>query len=687
MRYELNIESEPFETDSEFDEESETLDTELADREWEEEAGRRRRPAVLGARRGGRVVSTKRLIKSPFRPPIRPPRPPIRPLRPVIFPTIAWPPISVAEPRPPQPPAPAGAEPKGAAPAPAGAEPKGAGAAPAGEPPSPPSAEPSAEGSEHVRWVQDSLNRILGLRLPVNGIMGPEVRSAVRSFQERQGLRITGLVGPDTERALFAATSGQSPGAGATKPAEPGMPESAEPAVTPPRMTQPASTSTDAEFDFEWEVPGAATTCLKGLICLDHFHIPKRPDPKKPGQFIAGSLARLEPKNMNPGFIDATDNPITDRSSTGLQTRLNKLVTTKFQDFLSRDSVLKKSASQCDRVRIALIDLTSPKLTQPEFAGWGSTLAMDGASVPKILALYAAFQLRFDLRHLAKTRAISNGSALEKAVLKDWSLKGLSRDVPNLVFLFDIRKWLGDPDKLDLSANARRLFENGAINGNCTMGRLIKEIGFPYIASVTWQSGLRHPTRGGLWLGAGYCDVKTCPDLCLVWGNNPMREPKPVFGHNATALSAATFFTLLAQGRLVDDASSTEMQRVLREGCTVHPYFIYPKGRFPAKCGILKHSKAYWNEHGCRELDPSVRLWALHDNSHVQAATRKVCRNFPHRGDFCVDITASYAISVLSYPKHELEWPLYGELCKELEKLMIINQVRHSAAFAGAEVR
>ncbi len=675
MRYELNFQSEPFETYSEFDEESGRLEAELADLEWEEEVGRRRRPAVSRARRGGQIVSAKRLIKRPLRPSIRPPLPPIRPPRPVIFPTFPLPAISVVEPRPPpQPPAPAGAEPKGAEPAPAGGS------------PTPPSAEPSAEGSEHVRWVQDSLNRILGLRLPVNGIMGPETRSAVRSFQERQGLTITGLVGPDTERVLIAAGSGQSPGAGATKPIVSGMPESAEPAVPPPRMTQPASTSTDAEFDFEWEVPGAATTCLKGLICLDHFHIPKRPDPKKPGQFIAGSLARLEPKNMNPGFIDATDNLITDRSNTGLQTRLNQLVTTKFQDFLSRNSVLKKSASQCDRVRIALIDLTGPKLTKPEFAGWGSTLAMDGASVPKILALYTAFQLRFDLRHLAKTRAISNGSALEKAALKDWSLKGLSRDVPNLVFLFDIRKWLGDPDKLDLSANARSLFENGAINGNCSMGRLIKEIGFPYIASVTWQSGLRHPTRGGLWLGAGYCS-ETCPDLCLVWGNNPMREPKPVFGHNATVLSAATFFTLLAQRRLVDDASSTEMQRVLKEGCTVRPYFIYPRGRFPAKCGILKHSKAYWNQHGCRELDPSMRLWTLHDNSHVQGATRKVCRKFPHRGDLCVDITASYAISVLSYPKHQLEWRLYEQLCKELEKLTIINQVRHSAAFAGAEVR
>jgi peptidoglycan hydrolase-like protein with peptidoglycan-binding domain len=53
--------------------------------------------------------------------------------------------------------------------------------------------------------MQDALNRILGLRLPVDGIIGPETRSAVRRLQDRQRLTVTGLVGPDTERALMAA--------------------------------------------------------------------------------------------------------------------------------------------------------------------------------------------------------------------------------------------------------------------------------------------------------------------------------------------------------------------------------------------------------------------------------------------------------------------------------------------------
>ncbi|WP_417914481.1 peptidoglycan-binding domain-containing protein [Candidatus Electronema sp. JM] len=38
----------------------------------------------------------------------------------------------------------------------------------------------------------------------VDGIMNRETRSAVRMFQERKGLPVTGLVGPDTEEALRA---------------------------------------------------------------------------------------------------------------------------------------------------------------------------------------------------------------------------------------------------------------------------------------------------------------------------------------------------------------------------------------------------------------------------------------------------------------------------------------------------
>ena len=64
---------------------------------------------------------------------------------------------------------------------------------------------------DYIRWVQDSLNKILGLRLAADGIMGPATRSAVRSFQQKQGLAADGVVGPQTETALKTALGAKRP--------------------------------------------------------------------------------------------------------------------------------------------------------------------------------------------------------------------------------------------------------------------------------------------------------------------------------------------------------------------------------------------------------------------------------------------------------------------------------------------
>ena len=53
--------------------------------------------------------------------------------------------------------------------------------------------------------MQSALNDVLGLQLPLNGIGDAATRSAIRSFQQREGLPVYGVVGPDTERALIAA--------------------------------------------------------------------------------------------------------------------------------------------------------------------------------------------------------------------------------------------------------------------------------------------------------------------------------------------------------------------------------------------------------------------------------------------------------------------------------------------------
>jgi N-acetyl-anhydromuramyl-L-alanine amidase AmpD len=79
-------------------------------------------------------------------------------------------------------------------------------------------------GSENVRWVQSSLNQVLGLRLPVNGLIDAATRSAIRSFQEQHGLPNDGIAGPEVRRALIEAKSGTPstvPEGSVAQPAEP----------------------------------------------------------------------------------------------------------------------------------------------------------------------------------------------------------------------------------------------------------------------------------------------------------------------------------------------------------------------------------------------------------------------------------------------------------------------------------
>jgi hypothetical protein len=65
---------------------------------------------------------------------------------------------------------------------------------------------------DYIRWVQRSLNRIIGAGLAVDGIRGARTRRAIRHFQRQRGLGVDGIVGPRTEAALIAA--GASPPAG-----------------------------------------------------------------------------------------------------------------------------------------------------------------------------------------------------------------------------------------------------------------------------------------------------------------------------------------------------------------------------------------------------------------------------------------------------------------------------------------
>lgn len=64
---------------------------------------------------------------------------------------------------------------------------------------------------DYIKWVQQSLNQIMGLRLAVDGALGSQTRSAIRRFQQQKGLKADGIVGEKTEAAIKAAFMPGSP--------------------------------------------------------------------------------------------------------------------------------------------------------------------------------------------------------------------------------------------------------------------------------------------------------------------------------------------------------------------------------------------------------------------------------------------------------------------------------------------
>lgn len=355
----------------------------------------------------------------------------------------------------------------------------------------------------------------------------------------------------------------------------------------------------------------------KGLVLLDHMQIPRAPSAAAPGTFTTGSLTKMTWADLNPLFFDAGGTVKVDTSPTGLQNCLDLRMASGFGGLLGSPGQQKPGPK--DIVHVALVDLTGHKLTAPDFAGWGAPVDMYGASVPKILGLYAAFQLRSDLRDLIHRKSPADGKQLEAAALAEWSAKGLKGQLPDLDGLFDIRKWT-PAAALDFTADTQAMF--AAISHNCPAGALIARVSLPYIASVAWQSGVYHPHRSGLWLKASYCNKGS-------W-TSPVNPP---FIHNATALGAATYFTLLAQGRLVDAASSNDIRKSLAHGCVSSLFPALPV--VASKCGIYG---GY-----------------LHDCAWIQ------------------DSNVRYIMCVLSKLSTGTQQALYTQLCGDLDTLIRQN--------------
>lgn len=69
----------------------------------------------------------------------------------------------------------------------------------------------SRKSNTYIKWVQSSLNKLLGLSLRVDGISGSRTKSAIRQFQQQAGLHTDGIVGSQTEQALVRSGADKPP--------------------------------------------------------------------------------------------------------------------------------------------------------------------------------------------------------------------------------------------------------------------------------------------------------------------------------------------------------------------------------------------------------------------------------------------------------------------------------------------
>ena len=347
------------------------------------------------------------------------------------------------------------------------------------------------------------------------------------------------------------------------------------------------------------------------LRCLKHF---------QHCRYIPGDYGRppaystMTPESMNPGFIDPlTDTLIKNQTPDSLQQRLQVLIENDYGKIK-------------DKIAVALVDLTSDSLLlDPEFAGWRETVSPPSAgSLAKICALYALYQLRFDLDVLARIdpdglrKPITTKQKLIDRAEQWWDEQGLPRSSqPQLNELFDFSENPPAPVSVQLKPSPETegllccIFHQ---NCNGAADVLVHKLGFPYLASVLWQSGLYSRTRGGLWIMGPFSRFLACQRICFRdqirtdcarFGTINRRSlPIVISGRkfpttnllNVTALSAATFFTLMAQDRLGDEQTSKNIRWELQPTCTFwlgKPNCIgfgveELKSSLPRKCGVDK---------------------------------------------------------------------------------------------------
>jgi hypothetical protein len=241
--------------------------------------------------------------------------------------------------------------------------------------------------------------------------------------------------------------------------------------------------------------------------------------------------------------------------------------------------------------------------------GWNHDRVGYAASLTKIAAMYAAFQLQASLQKIPDVGSLST-AALQKRLQEEWrpELKGIlgtlaKNDFPNLATIFV-------PNKTDFSFNAefqKALADMIGPSKNEAAARCIRSVGFDYLAAALIHGGFYSPADGkGLWLSGDFVggyqpgvDGKPAPGVTTI--------AEPSQRHQVATAEAVTLFVAnLGRGQLISEEASRAMQALMYNSYAARQ--LRGANRVVGKLGIQPNNVSF---HDCAIVERHCMRYAM----------------------------------------------------------------------------
>jgi hypothetical protein len=241
---------------------------------------------------------------------------------------------------------------------------------------------------------------------------------------------------------------------------------------------------------------------------------------------------------------------------------------------------------------VSLVDLSGANKFAPKYAGFNDLTNFYGASVNKITGLLGVYQLLAEANELLKAQpTIADSLSLENEFKILWTQAGIAANHHPLVAKILAIQPGSPPTAIIRPELVARL--NAISTGNENGSTPIVLLKFPYVGSTMLAHGLfSSVNKGGIWTRKAYGNVSYLGQQFSLsnWSTSENPHPKTEV-HNINAVSLAQFYTLAAQRRMIDNATSKAVLGHLQTGgCTssaIDVTALFANGQVATKCGIF----------------------------------------------------------------------------------------------------